>query len=129
MYPGMLDALRTLKRKGYKLGVATLKAEQFVKVMLKEMAVADLFDVIYGMDDQDTRTKSGLIELCMETAGISAEQTVLVGDSIHDQNGAIEQGVSFVGVSYGFGFGNQNVYSFPVCSTAKEIVDTIEALG
>lgn len=104
LYPGMALTLKALKDAGYKLGVATLKAERFAKIMLRELGVADLFDAIYGMDEQDTRTKAGLIGLCMEAVGASTSETTLVGDSIHDLNGARQSGISFVGVTYGFGF-------------------------
>lgn len=104
LYPGMAEALRQLHNSGCKLGVATLKAERFVKVMLEHMGVADCFDAIYGMDEADTRTKTMLIDMCMEATGCSREETVMVGDSIHDLNGARLSGVDFLGVTYGFGF-------------------------
>ena len=129
LYAGMHETLKELKTRGAKLGVATLKAERFVKIMLQEMGIADLFDVIYGMDDQDSRTKAGLVQMCMNTIGVSAGQTVLVGDSIHDLNRAVESGVGFLGVTYGFGFKPEISYAFPVCLTASEIVDAIEEMA
>jgi phosphoglycolate phosphatase len=65
LYEGMAETLKELKQKGYKLAVATLKAEVFAKQMLQNMGVADLFDVIHGVDMKDSITKSGLINLCL----------------------------------------------------------------
>lgn len=130
LYPGMRKTLEILKVRGAKLGVATLKAERFVKVMLQEMGVEDLFDMICGMDEQDTRTKAELVMMCMKAVGISAEQTVLVGDSIHDLNGAKESGVAFLGVTYGFGFkpNQTNEIGFPICCAPDEIIDAVEGM-
>lgn len=121
LYPGMAQTLRALRQRGVSVALATLKAERFAKVMLEELGVLDCFTVVYGMDEQDTRTKSQLIEMCMETAGVSAEQSLMVGDSIHDQNGAKSCGVDFLGVTYGFGFRPGERQDFPTVDSPVEI--------
>ena len=104
LYEGMKETLEVLKKDGFKLAVATLKAEKFAKQMLQNMGVADLFDVIHGVDMNDSITKSGLVNLCLRELNVNAENAVLVGDSIHDYLGAKESGVDFIPVMYGFGF-------------------------
>ncbi len=107
LYAGMKETLAELKKRGYKLAVATLKAESFAKTMLKNMGAAEYFDVIYGVDDNYTRTKADLILLSCEFCKVSASEAALVGDSIHDENGAISAGVDFVACTYGFGFSDE----------------------
>lgn len=104
VYPGMEQVLGSLKKAGCQIGLATLKAERFLEVMLKDMGIKDYFDAVYGMDDADRRTKAQLIELCMCDLKAAPVSTVLVGDSVHDQDGARCAGVAFLGVTYGFGF-------------------------
>ena len=104
LYDGMKETLQQLKASGVKLAVATLKAERFAKIMLANMGVADLFDAIYGVDENDKRTKAELIQMCMDTLQVEKSETVMIGDSIHDLNGAKECNVDFIGVTYGFGF-------------------------
>lgn len=129
LYPGMKQTLQTLRQRGFSLGVATLKAERFVKTMLEEMGVADCFRVIYGMDEADTRTKKQLIEMCMEAVGATAQETVMVGDSEHDQTGAQQAGVAFAGVSYGFGFKTvTDEERKALCATALELLEKIEKM-
>lgn len=55
------------------------------------------------MDEQDQRSKADLIRLCMTALSASREETVLIGDSLHDWKGAQEAQVGFIGVTYGFG--------------------------
>ena len=108
LYPEMEKTLIALKEKGYRLAVATLKAEKFAIPMLKELGVGDLFDVIHGVDDKDTHTKSSLIDLCIKELECTKEESVLVGDSIHDARGAMESGIDFIAATYGFGFKTEN---------------------
>jgi len=104
IYDGIPDALRELKNRGYMLSVATLKAEKFAIPMLENLGIAKYFDVIHGIDDKDTRTKSSLIELCMNDLKIKSNESLLVGDSLHDALGAKAADVGFIAALYGFGF-------------------------
>jgi len=104
VYPDIPSLLSALRERGKKLAVATLKAEQFAKVMLKNLMIDKFFDSIYGVDENDSRTKSQLIEMCMIHCGISPKETLLVGDSEHDRIGAKAAGVDFAAVTYGFGY-------------------------
>lgn len=104
LYPGMDRCLAALKEKGYRLAVATLKVETLARQLLDSLGVAGYFDVIHGMDGRDSLSKSGLIKKCMAELGAAPEETVLVGDSVHDAEGAAQAGVAFLGVTYGFGF-------------------------
>ncbi len=104
LYPGMDRCLSALKGKGYKLAVATLKAEDLARRLLDGLGVGGYFDVICGMDDRDSLSKSDIVRRCMAELGAAPEETVLVGDSVHDAQGAKQAGVAFLGVTYGFGF-------------------------
>ena len=106
LYGGIKELLEYLKQKGYKIGVATLKAERFAKIMLENMGVAHYFDVIRGVDEKDQLTKAELLKLCIEEMGIEKDRAVLVGDSEFDAIGAQEIGIDFIGVTYGFDFEN-----------------------
>lgn len=104
LYPGMKACLEALKGAGYKLAVATLKAERFAIPLLNELGIGNLFDVIHGVDERDTHTKSSLIDLCINELGLEKNDAVLVGDSIHDSVGANASGIDFISALYGFGF-------------------------
>lgn len=103
LYPGMKEVLHTLKEQGLMLGIATLKAEPFAKTIVRHLGIAGCFDAVLGIDEQDQRSKAELIRLCMTALSAVREETVLIGDSIHDWKGAQEAQVDFIGVTYGFG--------------------------
>lgn len=130
LYPGMIEALSDLKKDGYYIGVATLKAERFVKIMLESMGVAKYFDVIFGMDDADTRTKSQLIGMCMDAVGVDNTETIMIGDSIHDLKGAEQAGVDFIGLTYGFGFkSGERLIGYPFCDKVCDLVPLINSMN
>ena len=103
-YQGMSALLATLKARGKSLGLATLKNEIFAAEMLKNLGLVSYFDAIRGMDQGDTLTKAQLLKRCMEDLSAPAGETILVGDSEYDALGALETGIDFLAVTYGYGF-------------------------
>lgn len=126
LYPGIDILLRKINDNGLSAGIATLKAEQFAETMMEELHVRPLFHCIYGMNGADTLTKAELIQKCMISAGVSPEETCMVGDSIHDYNGAQICRVSFIGVRYGFGFCEAEEQAFPLCRNPLEIIEKLQ---
>ena len=86
-----------MRKKGYKIGVATLKSDRFANIMLEKFGIKDLFDTVHGVDDNDKLDKSSLIQLCVFYCGLKNKDAILVGDSINDYNGSICAHVDFLG--------------------------------
>lgn len=107
LYPDIKNILNILKEEGYLLAVATLKQEEFAKKILSYLGVDTLFDVIHGVDNNDTLTKQDLIEMCIHELNTTKQESILIGDSLHDALGAETVNIDFIGVTYGFGFKNQ----------------------
>ena len=106
-YDGIYDLLVYLKEKGYKLGVATNKRNDYAIRLLKEFEFDRYFDYMLGSDFENTLKKADIIRICLEKLGCTRKEytkAVMVGDTIHDLNGSQAIGIQFVGVSYGFGF-------------------------
>lgn len=126
LYYGIKECLVKLKKAGYLLAVATLKGESLASDMLEKLEINMLFDLIIGMDEQDSRDKKWMLESCMTTLRVSKEQTILVGDTLQDSVSAKECGISFLGVTYGFGFTQVNTASDV---GAMDLIDNCEYLG
>ncbi|MGI5894059.1 MAG: HAD family hydrolase [Candidatus Merdivicinus sp.] len=104
VYDGMKETLLQLQKADCRLGVATLKSEQFAKEILAEQGLLHIFDTVCGMDTGDHFSKADLIQRCIRILGSRREETILVGDSAFDAEGARETGIAFLAVTYGFGF-------------------------
>ena len=131
VYRGMESTLIRLKQAGCFLGTATLKKEAFALEILERLRLLPLFDLVCGMDERDSLTKAGLLRRCMETLRVLPEETVLVGDSLFDRQGAEEAGVDFLAVTYGFGFRTpeeqKQLPAGMTAASAKEIADILLA--
>ncbi len=103
-YCGMEETLKELKRRGYLLAVGTLKYEPLASEMMEYFGLAPYFDSIRGSDAASSLSKADIINMVLLDLNVKAQETVLVGDTIHDQIGAQQAGVAFIAVDYGFGF-------------------------
>ncbi|MGE4583722.1 MAG: HAD hydrolase-like protein [Sphaerochaeta sp.] len=103
-YPGMKETLQSLKDRGYLLAVGTLKLEPLANQMMEHFGFAHFFDSIRGADSASRLSKADIIKNVLQDLTVPADQAVLIGDTVHDQVGAQQAGVSFIAVDYGFGF-------------------------
>lgn len=102
-YDNMNDTLIKLKNQGFKLGVSTYKKDAYAKILLKEK-FSDVFDIINGADLNGVLTKAEIVEKTTEDLKCEKSETVMIGDTIFDLDGAQKTGVDFIAVTYGFGF-------------------------
>lgn len=119
VYPGIVELLGCLKNQGYKLGVTTLKSQSIAETILTHYDIAHFFDVVIGMDPQETLTKCRTIQLAVKQTHTSGD-AILIGDSQYDYDGAQKAGIDFLGVLYGFGFISGCKYTFPTIETPEE---------
>lgn len=105
IYDGIPELLKTLKDKGKHLHIATSKAEIMARRVLEHFDLMKYFDVIAAATLDDSRsTKPQVVAYILELLGdVSKENIVMVGDRYHDINGAAENGLDSVGVTYGYG--------------------------
>ena len=67
-------------------------------------------NMIYGSDSDGRLTKTDIIKMAINESGVKdLDQIVMIGDSDSDQKGASQIGIDFIGVTYGFGFKDENV--------------------
>lgn len=111
LYTGMAECLAKLKEDGYLLAVATLKADGLARSMLRKLGIDIYFDLIIGMDAEDSIRKVDMLARCMTELQVCCEQAILIGDSKQDAESAKEAGINFMGVTYGFGFSKDQGYS------------------
>ncbi|WP_160318895.1 HAD hydrolase-like protein [Arthrobacter sp. ERGS1:01] len=109
VYPGIAELLAELRASGIRLGVATQKPEPLAKTLLAHHGLDAAFDVIRGANEDETlmpgdagyrQGKQEIIAAAL--AELAADNAVMVGDRHQDVNGATANGLSCIGVSWGF---------------------------
>ena len=105
VYYGMEELLSKLKRAGKTLIVATSKPEIFAQRILDHFGLSKYFDGICGATlDHSRGTKEEVIRYALERHNIREHsQVVMVGDRLHDIEGAKSVGIASIGVLYGYG--------------------------
>ena len=102
-YPGIRDALQTLKEQGHRLFVATSKPEILANEVLSHFDLAGFFEQIAGATLDGSRShKADVITYLLGLTG-DVGQTVMVGDTAFDVLGAAAHGIPTIGVAWGYG--------------------------
>ena len=106
VYDGMLETLKTLRKNGVKLGIASSKPIKLVYDVMEHLKLTEYFDAVVGtrFDDSNHPGKTDLVLQSMEKLEDSDKsRTLMVGDRFFDIDGAAGAGVDSVGVTYGYG--------------------------
>lgn len=105
VYDGIPEFLRALKERGKTVILATSKPEKFAKQILEHFDLMQYFDYAAGASMDETRNKKdAVIAYALKECNIKDKSlAVMVGDRHHDIFGAKVNGISCVGVLYGFG--------------------------
>ncbi|MCL2352201.1 MAG: HAD-IA family hydrolase [Firmicutes bacterium] len=105
LYPGVPEMLSSLCGNGKSLVLITSKPEVFAKQILEHFDIARRFSFIAGSELNGERSeKAGLIRYAAAgVPGMTAAESIMVGDREHDILGAKAVGLQSVGVLYGYG--------------------------
>lgn len=103
---GVEKLLSRLKEKGYVLAVATSKPEVFAVKILDYFDLSRYFDFIGGaqLEHSGRNEKSDIITYVLDKLNITDKSTVImVGDRLHDIEGARANGIKSLAVLCGYG--------------------------
>jgi phosphoglycolate phosphatase len=102
-YPGVVETLAGLRRRGYRSAVCTNKVQRATEIVLRDLGLADFFDAVAGGDRYPVRKPDPghLLRLIAELGG-SPRHAVMVGDSENDAAVAQAAGVALILMRYGY---------------------------
>lgn len=105
VYDGIKDVLKTLKKRGKCVCLATSKPEIYASQILEHFGLSQYFDYIAGANMDGTRTKKDeviryALSLCKAE---NPSDVIMVGDREFDIIGAKSCGIDSIGVLFGYG--------------------------
>jgi phosphoglycolate phosphatase len=101
LFDGVLPLLDTLRERGHLLAVATGKSRRGLDEALGSVALRDRFDASRTADETFSKPHPRMLLELMEELDVPPERTLMIGDTTHDLQLALNAGCASVGVSYG----------------------------
>jgi len=106
LYPGVSEGLDYLESRGYRLGCVTNKAAQFTIPLLKALGIYDKFGIVVSGDTLPVKKPDpGPLLHAAAHFGVSAEGSLMLGDSKSDVAAARAAGFQVICMSYGYNHG------------------------
>lgn len=124
-YPGIATLLGDLRAAGVPTSILTFKLQGDAEAVAEHLGLRASLGAVHGrIASDDGRSKAPLIARALAELGVPASRdVVMVGDRRHDVEGAIEAGVTGVGVTWGYGSRAELEES-----GAAHVVDDVERL-
>ncbi len=102
LYPGAVDAVEALRRRGDAVAVCTNKPEALAETLLRALGVRDLFGALIGADTLPVRKPDPAPYVASVLgAGGTVARSMLVGDTDTDRKTARAAGVPVALVTFG----------------------------
>ena len=101
LFDGVLSMLIELKARQHWLAVATGKSRQGLDAALRAVELQGVFDASRTADETAGKPHPRMLLELMREFGIDPSRVLMIGDTTHDLQMAVNAGCSGVGVSYG----------------------------
>ncbi len=101
LFPGVYDMLAHLKETGYQLAVATGKSRAGLQQALNATGTEELFCITRCSDETASKPDPKMLHEIIQHTHAAKERTLMIGDSIHDLQMALNAPISSIAVSCG----------------------------
>lgn len=101
MFVGVDEMLIQLKQAGYQLAVATGKSRNGLDKAMQGTGLEDFFHVTKCADETASKPNPDMLDEIIKEMDVAKDRVLMIGDSTHDMQMAINAGVSSVAVLCG----------------------------
>jgi len=101
LFEGVLPMLSELRERHHWLAVATGKSRRGLDEVLRSVQLAGVFDGSRTADETAGKPDPRMLHELMREFGAEPERTLMIGDTTHDLQMALNAGCASVAVSYG----------------------------
>ena len=102
IFPGMLELFRDLRKRNFKLGVATNKSRVALNNGLKKHCLTTYFDITLTTDELLPKPNPDMANKAMLITNLTKDSLVIVGDTVNDIGLGVNAGITSIGVSWGY---------------------------
>ena len=101
LFDGTLEMLEALRAAGHRLGIATGKSRRGLDEALCSANLGGLFHATRTADETASKPDPRMLHELMDELRVPAARTLMIGDTTHDLQLAVNAGVACLGVGYG----------------------------
>ncbi len=101
MFPGVIEGLETLTRRGYLLAVATGKSRRGLDRAMKDSGMERLFAATRCADEAPSKPHPKMLQDILVHIGVRSDRAIMVGDTVYDLLMARAASVHSLAVTYG----------------------------
>ena len=101
LFNGTLEMLAGLKTRQHRLAVATGKSRRGLDEALQAVQLQGIFDSTRTADETSAKPHPQMLLELMDELGVAAQRTLMIGDTTHDLQLALNAGTASIGVGYG----------------------------
>jgi phosphoglycolate phosphatase len=101
LFEGVLPLLQSLRERHHWLAVATGKSRRGLDDVLHSHELRGVFDGSRTADETSGKPHPQMLHELMREFGVTPQRTLMIGDTTHDLQMALNAGCASIGVSYG----------------------------
>ncbi|OUL58832.1 HAD family hydrolase [Pseudoalteromonas ulvae] len=101
LFDGAKTVMQSLKRRGYKIAIATGKGRPGLDRLLSETGLDQYVDLSRSSDETDSKPSPDMLNQLLNEANVCVSQAVMVGDTTIDLKMAQAINMDRIGVSFG----------------------------
>ena len=100
-YPTVVDTIKTLYEKGYKLAIVTTKITDTARLGLKITGLEPYFDKVIGLTEvEHAKPHPEPVFKALDALGKTADSAIMIGDNYHDLEAGQNAGTKTAGVAW-----------------------------
>ena len=125
-YQGIHDTLAAVAATGARMFVATSKPAVYATRIVDHFGLKPYFERVFGSELDGTRVdKSDLLRYALDEAKVDPQHAIMIGDRSHDVVGARTNGMTAIGVLYGYGSEAElrDAGAHHICAAHPELLD------
>ncbi len=103
LYPGVMEMLEAVARRGASAWIVTSKPEHYAIQVVRDLGLSRHVRGVVGAGLDETDSKGELIARALVEAKLAGKDALMLGDRFYDVVGALENGVLPVGALWGYG--------------------------
>ncbi len=125
-YSGIAQTLSALAARNGRMFVATSKPAVYATRIVEHFGLQRYFERVFGSELDGTRVdKVDLLRYALEVAKVDPQTAIMIGDRSHDVVGARTNGMTAIGVTYGYGSEAElrEAGAHHICAAHPELLD------